>query len=746
MRTGEKASSLRPARLVKQPVRRRWRKAAILAVFTAVVGAALLSSFGYYLEEDSGLGLLFNLRGARHAPSNVVIVSMDRASSDRLGLSYNYSNWPHSYHTRLIQRLIADGASVIAFDVFFNETRSTEDDRVLANTIARAGNVVLVEDLLKKSIPVVQGPSRSAGDNITVEQLVPPAPVLAREAASIAPFPLPKVPLRVSQYWTFEQTGDVPTFPAAVYQIFALPAYADLKALLSKAVRDSGVAQAGDAADKLALVEAKRLLSVDGSTVKSADAITALVRSLRKILGSDTMIAESMRSYLAEDETQLHMDGRHRDILKALVNMYRNPNSRYLNFYGPPGTIPTVPYARALQEADTIDFKDKVVFIGYSDTSPQNQGDFYNTVFTQPDGRDLSGVEIAATAFANLMENMPVEPIGFGADMLTIVVFGIALGMICSLLGPLLAALCAVVISLLYLGFAAYQFTTAGIWLPVMIPIAVQAPFAFTVAVLWKYYEARKTEVAHERLREVDRLKSLFLSQVSHELRAPLTSIQGFVENMLDGMTGELKGKQREYLHRMRENTERLTRMITNLLDLSRIESGTQRVDRVPWRLFELVEEVIRQFEPMAKAKRVTLELACEDPTLQILADHDKFVQILTNLVDNAIKFTPAGGQVAVSLARSYPNRAVLTVADSGVGIPAEAMDNLFEPFYQAPQGSAATAKGLGLGLSIVKSLVEGHGGTISVTSELGRGSEFRILLPVLADGGQNEYYRAANL
>jgi signal transduction histidine kinase len=449
-----------------------------------------------------------------------------------------------------------------------------------------------------------------------------------------------------------------------------------------------------------------------------------------------------MRKELQAGETQSYPQGRRRDILKALVNMYRYPNGRYLNFYGPPRTITTVPYFQVLQAAhrrvsggNTIDFKDKVVFVGYSDTSAQNQGDFYNTVFSLPDGRDLSGVEIAATAFANLMEGNPVQPIGFSARILTILLFGIALGMICYLLGPLLAALCTVVVSMLYLGFASFQFTRAGIWFPVIVPIGFQVPLAFTAAVLWKYYEARKAEVAHERLRELDRLKSMFLSQVSHELRAPLSSIQGFVENMLDGMTGELKGKQQEYLHRVRENTERLTRMITNLLDLSRIESGTQRIDRVPWRLLELVEEVIRQFDPIAKRKGVALELVCPDPTPQILADHDKFVQIITNLVDNAIKFTPTGGKVTVSLTRPDPNRAMLTVTDTGEGIPTEAMENLFQPFYQASQGPGIRARGLGLGLSIVKTLVEVHGGTISVASELGRGSEFRILLPVLAEG-----------
>lgn len=754
MKPREKASSRRPPRPIRQPGRSRWRKAAILAVVTAVIGAVLLSSFGYYLEEDGGLALLFHLRGARQIPSNVVIVSLDRASSERLGLSYDYSYWPHSYHARLIQKLIDEGASVIAFDMFFNEARSTEDDHVLAKAIGRAGNVVLVEDLRKNIIPMERDTSGSAGDSITVEQLVPPTPMLGQEAASIAPFPLPKVPVRVSQYWTFIQTGDVPTLPAVVFQIFALQAYDDLKALLSKAVRDPRVAQAGDAVNKLALAQAEKLLSVDGNTIKNSDAIIALVRGLKKILGGDTLIAENIRKFLEEDETQSPVNRRHRDLLKALVKMYRNPNSRYLNFYGPPGTIPTVPYYQALQSTDqrqvsggnTIDLKDKVVFIGYSDTSHQNQGDFYNTVYTLPDGRDLSGVEIAATAFANLMENTPVQPLEFNGNILTILMYGIAMGLICYLLRPLLAMVYLVVISMLYLDFAALQFTTAGIWFPVMIPIAFQAPFAFTAAILWKYYDSRKTEVAHERLREVDRLKTMFLSQVSHELKAPLTSIQGFVENMLDGMTGELKGKQREYLQRMRENTERLTRMITNLLDLSRIESGTQHVHRAPCRLFELVEEVTRQFEPTATAKGVTLEVACEDATLQVLADHDKFVQILTNLVDNAIKFTPTGGKVTVSLVRPDPNRAMLTVADTGVGIPAEAMENLFEPFYQVAQGAGIQAKGLGLGLSIVKSLVEVHGGTITVTSELGRGSEFRILLPVLADGEQTAFFRAANL
>jgi len=739
---GEQSSSVRPDGVAGQPRRSRLRKAARLAAFTAVVGLIILGTFGYYLEADSGLELLFYLRGEIQPPPDVVIVSLDSASSDQLGLSYDHANWPRSYHARLIQRLVAEGASVIAFDVFFSEKRSLGDDNTLAKAITTAGNVVLVEDLRKKSIPLVKSATGSARDRMTVEQLVPPIPVLAQAAATFAPFPLPKVPVRVSQYWTFEQTGDVPTFPAVAFQIFALQAYDDLIALIRKAVRDPRMAQAEGPTDRLALIEAKRLLSLHQSEIKGADAVNGVVRGLKKIFGSDTLIARIIREELEGGVATFSLQNRRRNILRALVNMYRYPNSRYLNFYGPPGTITTVPYFQVLRSdqrrvsgGNTIDFKGKVVFVGYSDTSAQNQGDFYNTVFSMPDGRDISGVEIAATAFANLMEGQPVQPIGFNSRILTILLFGIASGLICYLLGPLPAALCMVFISVLYLAFASFEFTKAAIWFPIITPLGFQVPLAFTAAVLWKYYEARKAEIAHERLRELDRLKTMFLSQVSHELKAPLSSIQGFVENMLDGMTGELKGKQQEYLRRVRENTERLTRMITNLLDLSRIESGTQHVDRVPWRLLDLVEEVARQFDPIARRKGIDLELICPEPATQILADHDKFVQIITNLVENAVKFTPAGGKVVISLTRPDPDHALLTVRDSGAGIPRDAMENLFKPFYQASQGPDIRARGLGLGLSIVKTLVEEHGGTISVASELGRGSEFLILLPVLADG-----------
>jgi signal transduction histidine kinase len=185
----------------------------------------------------------------------------------------------------------------------------------------------------------------------------------------------------------------------------------------------------------------------------------------------------------------------------------------------------------------------------------------------------------------------------------------------------------------------------------------------------------------------------------------------------------------------VRANADRLTRMISNLLDLSRIESGTHHLDRAPLCLFDLVEEVIEQLRPLAAAKDLTLGVVCPDPTLQVSADRDKFIQVITNLVDNAIKFTPAGGKITVTIGRRDPERVMITVTDTGEGIPSSDLAKLFEPFYQAGRRSGTPSNGLGLGLSIVKTLVNLHGGTISVTSEFGKGSEFCILVPALKRG-----------
>ena len=237
-------------------------------------------------------------------------------------------------------------------------------------------------------------------------------------------------------------------------------------------------------------------------------------------------------------------------------------------------------------------------------------------------------------------------------------------------------------------------------------------------------------ETAKERLKEFDRLKSQFLSHCSHELRTPLTSIKGFAENLLRGTVGSLSERQELYLTRINANTDRLTRMIADLLDLSRIESGTIRMAWTQVSLPELVREVAEQLQFIAQSKEQNLEVLCPDDSLITIGDRDRLQQIVTNLTQNALKFTPEKGTISIALTRLDSKCIVMGVSDTGPGIPDESLSNLFEPFFQAQQDHDTGVKGLGLGLAIVKNLVDLHKGTITVESTLGEGTTFRVTLP----------------
>lgn len=721
----------------------RLRKAVILAVLTALLGLTIgLFHVGYGLEESNGLSLLFDLRGARQPPPQVVVVSEDDASADALNLPHDPKRWPRSYYARLISRLAQEGASVIAFDYFFGEAGTPEEDALFAKALKDAGNVVLTGNLETRVIPL-KDQFGHVVSQMTVEKLIPPTPKFADAADAVAPFPLPKVPVSVSQYWLFKKTVDVPTLPAAVLQIHAVPAYGKLMDLLQEALKNPMLAKSADQRDVAAVNAAHRLIRLERSGIHGSDAVNRFSRDMREIFGHHTLLADIVMKEMATPTNSITA-ARHVAAISTLVKMYQKGNSHYLNYYGPPQTMTTVSFAEALRSShpvamngDVVDIRGKTVFIGESNSSAQRPGDTYHTVFSQPNGSDLNGVEIAATAFANLLEDNPIRPLSFIAYLATIAAFGIAVGLICFLLGPIVAAVCAVLLILSYLGVAYALFSTYGIWIPLIIPTAIQAPVAFTAALLWKYIDARKIEVAHEQLKEMDRLKTMFLSQVSHELKTPLSSIKGFADNMLDGLTGELQVKQREYLDRIRSNTERLTRMITNLLDLSRIESKTTSLDKVPLHIHDLAQDAVKQFHLIAASQQLNMNLVCPDTTIQILADRDKFIQVITNLIDNAIKFTPAGGDITVTVKRFDTERVFLSVKDTGVGIPDDAIKHhLFEPFYQVKQLPGTHVKGLGLGLSIVKTLVELHDGAISVDSEVGRGTEFCIVMPTIKSQG----------
>ena len=232
------------------------------------------------------------------------------------------------------------------------------------------------------------------------------------------------------------------------------------------------------------------------------------------------------------------------------------------------------------------------------------------------------------------------------------------------------------------------------------------------------------------RLKDLDRMKSDFVSNVSHELRTPLTAIKGSVDNMLDGILGPLTEKQTRYLSRINSNADRLGRLIGDLLDLSRIEAGKIDLRPANVAVIALVKEVADALRTLAADKLISVEVLGADEQVDVWADRDKVLQILTNLIGNAVKFTPPHGRVTIAVERHDAEWVKLAVVDNGPGVPPEEAVKIFDKFYQAQQANKLNVKGTGLGLAISKALVELHGGNIWFENGADGGSVFSFTLP----------------
>ncbi|MGZ8386510.1 MAG: PAS domain-containing sensor histidine kinase [Nitrospira sp.] len=236
----------------------------------------------------------------------------------------------------------------------------------------------------------------------------------------------------------------------------------------------------------------------------------------------------------------------------------------------------------------------------------------------------------------------------------------------------------------------------------------------------------QRLETANQRLRELDEAKSLTISVASHELRSPLTSIKGYVENLLEGVAGPLPDRVLYYLTRIDHNVDRVIRMTNMLLDLSRIELGQMPVQLGTVCTKEVITNVLQDLKPLADKKAITVQ--AEDLVdVPVRADRHKLEQVVCNLVHNALKFTPERGHLIVRSNVTPDHRLTITVEDTGCGIPREYHEKVFEKFHRAP---SPVQEGSGLGLAITRKLLELQGGTISLESEPGRGSRFSVSLP----------------
>lgn len=230
--------------------------------------------------------------------------------------------------------------------------------------------------------------------------------------------------------------------------------------------------------------------------------------------------------------------------------------------------------------------------------------------------------------------------------------------------------------------------------------------------------------------KEVDKMKTEFISTVSHELRTPLTSIKGYVDLILDGEAGEINEIQREFLEIVKQNNDRLVELINDLLDVSRMESGRVKMEKAPLSLPEIVKVAVTSIENLAKNKEMSISQDIPEGLPLVLADRQRLVRILVNLLSNAIKYTPPKGRIFVSI---KPQNGFLatSIRDTGIGIPSEHLDRLFVKFYRVDSSLTSEIGGTGLGLAIVKSIVDLHGGQVWAESEVGKGSTFTFTLPV---------------
>jgi adenylate cyclase len=449
----------------------RWVKALALGTGVGLLGVVAWTYAPLQqISENADLSWLFALRGPRPAPPEVVVVSIDKQAARALNLPVEPHKWPRSLHAQLLDNLRAAGTKVIGLDILFKEAQRLEHDDALARAIGRAGNVVLFEYLDVQ--PLAEAP-------LNVERVLRPRAQFADVALTTAIFPLPKFPKRVNQFWTFKAgAGDVPTLPVVMAQAYQPEAYDALGETLHAA--------AAEAADGL---------PVSAREWSRSRALRSAMQRLRATLRADRELVRRFRA-----------DAR---VPAALLDLYTGPESLYLNFYGPARTITTVPYHVALQADARPLFRDKMVLVGLSEPIQTDQMDTFNTVYSRADGIDLSGVEIGATAVANLLHHDWVRPVSAGAGVTLILLWGIALTLVCRMLTTSAAIAAVLAASAIFLGLGDALFTLANVWIPLLVPLLVQAPVALFGVTLWRY-------------RDESREKHKVRAALEHYLPAPV--------------------------------------------------------------------------------------------------------------------------------------------------------------------------------------------------------------------------------
>lgn len=449
------------------------RRALLSGGVVAVLGLIVaLTPFGAGLEERFGLDSLFKLRGERPGPTEVVVVAIDDTTANAIGAPKHLDRWSRTYHARLVDRLNALGAEAILFDVLFSEQHDEPGDAAFAEAVRRAGNVGITYMISREQRPV--GSASGAGPAaISIEQRFHPLARFSDAAISVSPFVLPKVPEQVRRYWTFKDGS--PSLPLTALQVYGLREY-DAWRRLWRQTDPSTAAK----------------LPPDLASEEHRKRAVAMYRVLRQRLQENPGLAHRMLSALE----QLDVSGRTRRLLEALIRAHDGDTDRIVNFFGGPGTVQTISYQDIVNgtalPGGPASLEGKAAFVGFSERRIRARHDGFLTVFSEDNGRDLAGVEIAATAFANLLAGEWVRPLPPSLYWGFILLWGLVTGILCSLPGTSRTLFAAPALAAVCLAGTYHLFVAHYLWVPFVIPVMLQAPAAFVLGLAWHYRESRR--------------------------------------------------------------------------------------------------------------------------------------------------------------------------------------------------------------------------------------------------------------
>lgn len=444
-----------PKPALLQPMQMRTWQWLLAAIIAAIGIATYAMPWMRAMEQALGLQYLFAWRGPLLPPAEAVIIALDQESALQLKLPKEINLWPRSVYAQLIKTSKDAGAKAIALDIYFAEPREAAEDRLLAENIVQAGNVILCSSL-KRQKNHGADPSYSSAD-----ELARPLPVLADAAAMVAPYILPKIPARVDAFWAFVPiAAGMPSLPVATLSV-----YAQSQPSVLLGPMDAGVKAWMYAAS----IEQEMRTTMPRYSWK-------LARS--KVHGPVPALGNA----------QVQMDPQDSYMISLLLGLIDSNDVRYLNFYGPPRTIKTIPAYQLLQGYSTHALAGKAVFIGRSETDLSDQRDGFMTVFSRNDGLDLSGVEIAATAFANLLHGTSLKPLPTPGIMAGLALYGLVTAMLVSSFVPLAALMIALALALAWL-LLTFEVFQHAIWLPWLIPVFLQTPLALLGSLFGQYWE-----------------------------------------------------------------------------------------------------------------------------------------------------------------------------------------------------------------------------------------------------------------